>query len=50
MKLPRGVSAERLVKALGKLGYEFVWQRGSTQGFSIKDHLCIRSQFRCMVP
>lgn len=29
MKLPRGVSADRLVAALKKLGYEVVRQKGS---------------------
>lgn len=29
MKLPRGVSAERLIGALERLGYEVIRQRGS---------------------
>ena len=29
MKLPRGVSADRLIRALEKLGYEVIRQKGS---------------------
>jgi hypothetical protein len=29
MKLPRDVSALRLIKVLGRLGYEITWQTGS---------------------
>ena len=29
MKLPRGVSAERLIRALERLGYQIVRQKGS---------------------
>jgi predicted RNA binding protein YcfA (HicA-like mRNA interferase family) len=29
MKLPRGVSAERLIRALERLGYEVIRQKGS---------------------
>ena len=29
MKLPRGVAAERLIRALGQVGYEVVRQKGS---------------------
>jgi predicted RNA binding protein YcfA (HicA-like mRNA interferase family) len=29
MKLPRGISADRLVRALEKLGYDVIRQRGS---------------------
>ena len=29
MKLPRGVSGERLVRALGQLGYSVIRQKGS---------------------
>jgi predicted RNA binding protein YcfA (HicA-like mRNA interferase family) len=29
MKLPRGVSADRLIRALGRLGYRVIRQKGS---------------------
>ena len=29
MKLPRGVSADRLIRALGRLGYAVIRQKGS---------------------
>lgn len=29
MKMPRGVSANRLIRVLGRIGYEVVRQKGS---------------------
>jgi len=46
MKLPRGVSGDRLIRTLQQVGYSIVRQSGSQSGFSIPDHLFIVSPSR----
>jgi len=47
MKLPRGVSAEWLIKALEAVGYMAIRQRGATSGCGTQDLPHTRLQFRC---
>ena len=49
MKLPRGVSAARLIRALERLGYAVIRQKGATLGCFMKRRLLIRSLFRCTI-
>jgi predicted RNA binding protein YcfA (HicA-like mRNA interferase family) len=37
MKLPRGISGDRVVRALERLGYEAIRQKGSHVDFTMMD-------------
>jgi len=47
MKLPRGVSAERLIKALEAVGYMVIRQKGSHVRLRHSGPPRTRLQFRC---
>ena len=49
MKLPRGVSGDRLIRTLQQVGYSIVRQREAISGFSIRDHRLMVSLFRCII-
>lgn len=49
MKLPRGVSGDRLIRTLQQFGYSIVRQWEAMSGLSIRDHRLIVSLFRCTI-
>jgi predicted RNA binding protein YcfA (HicA-like mRNA interferase family) len=49
MKLPRGVSGERLVRALEQLGYSVIRQKGSHTRMRHEGPRFIRSLSRCTI-
>ena len=47
MKLPRGVSADRVIRALERLGYAVIRQKAATSGYGTMGRLSTRSRSLC---